>query len=413
MLRIASFSVMTAAIAGCAQGPVQQAPGPATNTNVTRATTTTANSDAGTQQSATATVRFALYDYAHIGNSEMILTETADPTSLTTDASDPAFWRTFLGPATAGASGAAQIISNLAGANNTAQHHPDKYICALWKSVERSGELNLEPGTAGTGWRMTTHAACDESLSDDESDAGGIPEMLPPVTFDPMAPASSLLNAYMLAQAAKEVYRTQDQYFSLAQGWGFTHLRSVFIEASETKCIAQAKIDVGIVINCMGTSNDIQWANNFDYRLSDNELGLSTSAKAHHGLMQTSKTLAPLIDAAIAEFVSKNVATSTSPIWVTGHSRGAALATLQAIRLAKLGKPVRLVVFGGPRTLNAAGAREATSVIGNANIANFFTDGDLVPHVPLTKKTAEDPIVGPILNQMLTLLLGSGSGSGG
>jgi hypothetical protein len=77
---------------------------------------------------------------------------------------------------------------------------------------------------------------------------------------------------------------------------------------------------------------------------------------------------------------------------ITGHSKGAALATLAAWRLWQEGRPVDAVyTFGGPRVGNAAFARSYP-----APLYRFENRDDPVPHLPPPPRLAKHlrPILG-------------------
>lgn len=69
-------------------------------------------------------------------------------------------------------------------------------------------------------------------------------------------------------------------------------------------------------------------------------------------------------------------------IWITGHSLGAALATLLALDLVYISQlsPVFLITFGSPRVGNSVFAQ----AFNNSAIRNFRVVGgsDIVPHLP-------------------------------
>jgi triacylglycerol lipase len=67
------------------------------------------------------------------------------------------------------------------------------------------------------------------------------------------------------------------------------------------------------------------------------------------------------------------------PVWVTGHSLGAALATLASIRLVNEGYTVKSVyTYGSPRVGNP----DFHSAYSTVNY-RFVNNNDVVPHVPL------------------------------
>jgi triacylglycerol lipase len=84
--------------------------------------------------------------------------------------------------------------------------------------------------------------------------------------------------------------------------------------------------------------------------------------------------------AVVERFVRAEQARLPRPLWITGHSLGAALATLAASRLSGDGS-VRLqgaYTFGSPRVGDGAFG----TAIG-VPIYRFRNDSDIVPHLPL------------------------------
>ncbi|MGA2619748.1 MAG: lipase family protein [Thermoguttaceae bacterium] len=81
---------------------------------------------------------------------------------------------------------------------------------------------------------------------------------------------------------------------------------------------------------------------------------------------------------------------SATAVWVTGHSLGAALATLAAVRLRAAGFAVRAVyTFGSPRVGDPDFYRAYTPVA-----YRFVNNNDIVPHVPLEYMVVPVPLHG-------------------
>jgi triacylglycerol lipase len=84
------------------------------------------------------------------------------------------------------------------------------------------------------------------------------------------------------------------------------------------------------------------------------------------------------LDACVAAFQDQG-----QSFWLTGHSLGAALATLAAARWRKADKPVHgLYSFGGPRAGNRSFERTFDQDFGTRNF-RFVNNADLVTRVPL------------------------------
>jgi triacylglycerol lipase len=81
--------------------------------------------------------------------------------------------------------------------------------------------------------------------------------------------------------------------------------------------------------------------------------------------------------------IEVDLAGSTAPVVITGHSLGAALATLAAARLSQAGTPVETVhTYGQPRTGLRDFAAAYNSMLGTVTF-RFVNHIDLVTRVPL------------------------------
>ena len=128
------------------------------------------------------------------------------------------------------------------------------------------------------------------------------------------------------------------------------------------------------------------WAENMRYWRTDLPLPVPGAAGAmvHTGFYVSwnASALAPNLTAAALSLAAAHPA---APLYITGHSLGAALATVAAVDIAaKLPRSVRvrLVTFGSPRVGNAAFAafvRQATDAS-----TRVTHNRDIVPSVPPT-----------------------------
>ncbi len=135
-----------------------------------------------------------------------------------------------------------------------------------------------------------------------------------------------------------------------------------------------------------GMADDVlrDWRNNFD-ALPVKRDGFP--GEVHGGFHKSFKALVtPDADgkSLTSLVVTQLAASPAKAIWITGHSKGGALANLAAWHFAHLEGVVptniRVRTFGAPR-VGTAGFREAWQAL-PINAVRFETPGDLVPHLP-------------------------------
>lgn len=159
----------------------------------------------------------------------------------------------------------------------------------------------------------------------------------------------SPVNAYWLGRAAKLIYLEDTQDLALEEesavekienqmkNWGFDRVH--FMNFDDTQVVVAAN-DEAVVVVFRGTTNLRDWMTNVKTRLVEGPAG-----RVHCGFFTGLHYAWDEIKRKIKEFDSNN-----QPILVTGHSLGAALATLAAATLKVEGLPVNgLYTFGSPR----------------------------------------------------------------
>jgi triacylglycerol lipase len=193
--------------------------------------------------------------------------------------------------------------------------------------------------------------------------------------FDPTAPAYSPVNALWLAELSRLVYRHDAEEDSpppqptrthFLEHAGFTQRQ--FFLSKETGTQAML-VEFGgalpfTVLVFRGTEQNIK-----DYLtdLEFGELSLAGNKKeVHTGFTDALDSVWHEMSSAIAQL--------NSPVFYTGHSMGAALATLAAARHA----PRSVYTFGSPRVGNQA----FIDSLGNVAIYRVVDDEDVVTTVP-------------------------------
>lgn len=146
------------------------------------------------------------------------------------------------------------------------------------------------------------------------------------------------------------------------------------------------EITEGIVVGFRGTlpPDDperlevlLDWLNDFDALLVDDKHGFG--GKVHNGFMGARDTIWAGMAAAIANRVSVS---PTKPIYITGHSKGGAVANLAAARLhiERPGSEIIVCTFAAARPGDPDFAAQYNAAI-TRSTRYEYTD-DIVPHVP-------------------------------
>jgi triacylglycerol lipase len=196
-----------------------------------------------------------------------------------------------------------------------------------------------------------------------------------PHPFDSFQPATALYrgdNAVALSRAARLAYNPAGESDALARQWGFPRRR--FIDRRESQCLVMGNPDA-VVVAFRGTEPDRlkDWMTDLDIQLVSGPFG-----QVHNGFLLALSHVWDELNACVGEFQDQG-----QSLWVTGHSLGAALATLAVARWRVADKPVHgLYNFGGPRVGDRAFERTFDQDFGARNF-RFVNNADLVTRVPL------------------------------
>ena len=196
-----------------------------------------------------------------------------------------------------------------------------------------------------------------------------------PNPFDGFQPATAKYqsaNAVALASAARLAYNDSATIASLSVQWGFPCCR--FIERRETHGLVMANSSA-VVVAFRGTEPGKlkNWMCDLDLQFTDGPFGL-----VHNGFNLALSHVWDDIDACVVEFQDQG-----QSLWLTGHSLGAALATLAAAHWREQDKPVHgLNIFGAPRVGDRVFERSFNQDFGARNF-RFVNNADLVTRVPL------------------------------
>jgi triacylglycerol lipase len=196
-----------------------------------------------------------------------------------------------------------------------------------------------------------------------------------PHPFDGFQPATAKYhgeNAVALSCAARLVYNEDATILPVVSQWGFT--RFCFIDRRETQALVMAN-DSTVVVAFRGTEPGKlkDWMSDLDTQFCDGPFG-----KVHNGFRMALSHVWDELNQCVAEFQDHG-----QSLWVTGHSLGAALATLAAAHWREADKPVHgLYIFGAPRVGDRVFERTFDQDFGARNF-RFVNNADLVTRVPL------------------------------
>ena len=175
-----------------------------------------------------------------------------------------------------------------------------------------------------------------------------------------------LKNAHQLAIVAKLAY--DDDPGAASQALRTTFPEIVPFRRGETQGFVAAN-DKHVVLAFRGTDDPLDWIHNLQY----------TQVEGYGGWVH--KGFSKLVGSVRQRFVDtvRSLRTDNQTVWVTGHSLGAAMATLAAWDLADRGiRPYATFTYGSPRVLNPEAAQKY-----RLRQYRFVNSEDVAPHFPM------------------------------
>jgi triacylglycerol lipase len=187
--------------------------------------------------------------------------------------------------------------------------------------------------------------------------------------FEPSAIAYSPTNALSLAQSARLAYDDRFAIASLARTWNFTQFH--FFEQNCTQAFMMGN-DQLIVLAFRGTESRClkDWMTDADINLIEDCYG-----EVHRGFSFGLNEIWQEVLQKLATFRTQKQA-----LFITGHSLGAALATLAAARLSAPNQVQGVYTFGSPRVGNQDFVTCFDSVYSGCTF-RFINNNDLVTRV--------------------------------
>ncbi|MEC8052265.1 MAG: lipase family protein [Myxococcota bacterium] len=203
-----------------------------------------------------------------------------------------------------------------------------------------------------------------------------------PFTFDGLSTEYSLSNAFWSMWFAKRSFTgdTEETEAEL-RALGFTDYRYIHNEIAQLQVLIVAN-DETMFIAYQGSKEVMDWIANFYFLQRDGEEGVS--GRVHQGF-------ALALDSEWSEILTtvQSFSRAGQTIWTSGHSMGAALATITAARLVQEGFNVGpLYTHASPRVGNTTFAQELYSGLGG-NHYRMAHGLDLIPHLPPAGESAE------------------------
>lgn len=135
-----------------------------------------------------------------------------------------------------------------------------------------------------------------------------------------------------------------------------------------------------IYVAFRGSTSISDWVNNLDAILTT--YPKCSGCEVHKGFYKAQQSVINYITDYVQALRAKF---PTYEVVVTGHSLGAAMATLTTLDFMDKGiSPIRMFHFGSPRVGNTKFAEYASSKIGDRNRNTHYKD--MVPHVPMHER---------------------------
>lgn len=186
--------------------------------------------------------------------------------------------------------------------------------------------------------------------------------------FDLGARGYSSTNAYWLGQAARLAYRDSAMIEAAIAPWGFSQFQFFDQEATQAFLISNAELTI---LAFRGTQQRCwrDWTTDLKIKLVP-----GCGGKVHCGFLAA---LDRIWDELMSELAKHH--RSHQALWITGHSLGAALATLAASRLHQSVNAV--YTFGSPRVGDRQFSDRFERLLGDRTF-RLVNDEDLVTRVP-------------------------------
>jgi len=174
-------------------------------------------------------------------------------------------------------------------------------------------------------------------------------------------------NAYALACLSKIAYLPKDEAEIKTEEMGATEFK--WFENDDTQAFL-CQIDGALILTYRGTESIGDWLTDLNMDKIEWPVGY-----CHSGFVEAFLDTWPKI----LSYIDDN---DYSPLWITGHSLGGALATLSASEIILAGGQVEgLYTFGCPRVGDKEFCNFMDAKLGHMN-RRFVNNNDVVPRIP-------------------------------
>lgn len=198
-----------------------------------------------------------------------------------------------------------------------------------------------------------------------------IPTVL--LDFDESADGYSHLNAVWMAEVSALAYWDKEKVEKQLRAWQYELITEITDADTETNAYLAEK-DNHMVLSFRGTSSLKDFITDVDIRKTSPDWA---EGEIHRGFADALDSVWPDIKEQLGKPGQQQ-----KELWVTGHSLGAALAQLAALRLTRLDYQVRAVyTYGTPRIGNEAFVVYYDNLVGNRTFPHINRN-DLVTRVP-------------------------------
>ena len=191
--------------------------------------------------------------------------------------------------------------------------------------------------------------------------------------FVPGAKAFNSTNASAMGHAARLAYQDEQTVKATVEGWGFEVFH--FFDESDSEAFVAANTKM-VLLSFRGTESPQDFVTDIKVRMEAGPGG-----QVHRGFKDGLEEIWVQVRAKVAELQTQY---ADAPLWITGHSLGAALATLAAAKFT-LEEQIAIqgiYTFGSPRVGDTTFAEAYDAKLKDITF-RFRNNNDVVTRVPV------------------------------